>query len=103
MTSGVPMLNSDFHGRFGDLLCLSHEESCLDENGRRVSLMAGMHVTVFSEPRPERLVASGVVEPAPPGFACRDSHWVLRLDSRGIRKSVEDALPSGNKLRRQVP
>lgn len=33
---------ADFNGLFGDILCLSHEETCPDQHGMPVALRAGM-------------------------------------------------------------
>jgi len=83
-------LRADFNGLFGDLLCLSHRDTCTDENGAEVQLREGMLVTAFDEDadeagRRDDLLASGVVERAPDWLACKGSRWVLRLDSHGVR------------------
>jgi hypothetical protein len=85
-----PRLQADFNGVFGDVLCLSHTDSCRDETGAEIELRAGMEVVAFDEDigdRGERvdIVAAGTVEPAPPWLACKGSRWVLRIDSRGVR------------------
>ena len=83
-------LRADFNGLFGEILCLSHEDFCLDAAGRSVELRAGMAVTAFDEDVDEAgnrddLIASGVVEPAPEWLACRGSKWVLRIDAGGVQ------------------
>jgi hypothetical protein len=80
---------ADFNGLFGDLLCLSYEDSCRDESGGTVKLESGMAVTVFDEDRDEagerdNLIASGVVEPSPDWLQCSGSRWVLRIDAQGV-------------------
>jgi hypothetical protein len=85
-----PRLRADFNGVFGDLLCLSHSDSCQDKNDRTVALRQGMIVTVYEVDLNERgerddLVASGTVEPAPDWLRPHGSRWVLRLDGIGIR------------------
>ena len=49
-------LRGDFNGLFGELLCLSHEDTALDEKGERVTLEAGMQVTAFDPDEDERRV-----------------------------------------------
>jgi hypothetical protein len=83
-------VRADFNGLFGDLLCLSHSDTCRDEDGTEVCLEAGMQLTAFDEDvgedgRRDDLIASGTVEPSPAWLACNGSRWVLRLDHRGIR------------------
>ncbi len=83
-------LRADFNGLFGELLCLSHSDSCADESGTEVRLEAGMIVTAFDEDSDDRgqrddLMASGIVERSPDWLACKGSRWVLRIDERGVR------------------
>ena len=42
-------VRADFNGQFGDLLCLSHKDTCEDVDGNVVSLQAGMIFTAFDE------------------------------------------------------
>jgi hypothetical protein len=91
----VARLRGDFNGLFGDILCLSHEDSCLDEAGRAVPLRPGMLVTAFDEDVDEKgqrddLLASGTVEQAPDWLTCRGSKWVLRIDSKGVRHESDE-------------
>jgi hypothetical protein len=86
----------DFNGLFrgGAMLCLSHRETCTDENGNQVPLRAGMKVTAFEEDRDEHgnrddLIASGVVERPPDWLQCRGSKWVLMIDEDGVRHESE--------------
>jgi len=37
-----PKLYADFNGLFGDTLCLSHMEFCVDENGVQVPLNSNL-------------------------------------------------------------
>lgn len=83
-------VHADFNGLFGDVLCLSHGETCLAENGDLVVLQVGMNLTVFEadiddDGNPDDLIASGVVEVAPSWLQCNGSKWVLRIDQNGVR------------------
>jgi hypothetical protein len=82
-------LRADFNGLFGNILCLSHEDTCLDESGHTVVLRAGMSVTAFDldseDGKPNNLVASGTVEPSPEWLQSRGSKWVLVIDADGVR------------------
>lgn len=87
--SKTPKLRADFNGLFGDILCLSHGDTCVDEDGREVTLRAGMSVTAFDEDADEHgnrddLCASGTVEPAPEWLRQHGSKWILRIDERGL-------------------
>ena len=89
-----PRLRADFNGLFGDLLCLSHEDTCKDEDGVEVFLTEGLTVTAFDEDGDEHedrddLVASGTVEPSPDWLRCQGSKWVLRIDENGVRSESE--------------
>jgi hypothetical protein len=86
----VARLRADFNGLFGDVLCLSHGESCTDEFGNEVALSAGMVVTVFDEDGDEHgnsddILASGTVEPSPDWLSCKGSKWCLKIDANGVR------------------
>lgn len=76
---------ADFNGLFGDLLCLSHEETCVDESGAVLQLSPGMNLTAFQD----ELVASGIVERSPDWLQCRGSKWALRIDKDGVRTVPE--------------
>ena len=83
-------VQADFNGLFGDLLCLSHKDTCLDADGNTVTLQNGMTLTAFDEDsdekgNPDDLVASGTVEPSPESLRCLGSRWVLRIDENGVR------------------
>jgi hypothetical protein len=87
-------LRADFNGLFGDVLCLSHGDTCRDENGEGVVLQAGMVVTAFDEDLNEHgerddLIATGVVEPSPDWLQCLGSRWCLRIDGSGVRNESE--------------
>jgi hypothetical protein len=87
-------LRADFNGLFGNLLCLSHKDTCLDEMGNTVALQAGMSVTAFDEDtdengNPDDLLASGIVEPSPSKLRCLGSRWVLKIDANGVRHKSE--------------
>ena len=91
MTECNPLrVRADFNGLFGELLCLSHKETCLDEKGNLVTLAAGMALTAFDEDADEHgnrddIIASGIVEPSPPWLQCIGSRWALRIDGNGVR------------------
>ena len=85
-----PKVYADFNGVFGELLCLSHGETCKDESGAEVHLRAGMIVTAFDQDADEQgvrddLIATGVVEQSPEWLQCRGSKWALRIDKDGVR------------------
>jgi hypothetical protein len=87
-------VRADFNGLFGDLLCLSHEETCVDESGNLIPLRAGMILTAFDEDADEYgnrddLIATGAVEVSPPWLQCRGSKWVLRIGENGVRHESE--------------
>lgn len=87
-------VRADFNGCFGDLLCLSHSETCVDESGAVVHLRAGMVVTAFDEDADERgvrddILATGTVVPSPDWLRCRGSKWALRIDENGVRHESE--------------
>jgi hypothetical protein len=87
-------IRADFNGLFGELLCLSHGESCPDEFGRPVLLCAGMKLTAYDEDldddgNRDDLIASGTVEPAPSWLRCNGSRWVLKIDDNGVRHQSE--------------
>jgi hypothetical protein len=81
---------ADFNGLFGELLCLSHKDTCADADGNVVTLQTGMVLTAFMEDptedgSPNDLIASGTVEPSPESLHCLGSRWVLRIDRNGVR------------------
>jgi hypothetical protein len=83
-------VRADFNGLFGDILCLSHEDTCLDEQGAVICLCEGLILTAYDEDADERgnrddLIAHGRVEPSPSWLRCNGSKWVLRIDENGVR------------------
>jgi hypothetical protein len=85
-----PRVRADFNGLFGEILCLSHKDTCEDHAGTLVTLGEGMTLTAFDEDRDEHgnrddLIASGLVEPSPESLRCLGSRWVLRIDEKGVR------------------
>jgi hypothetical protein len=86
-------VRADFNGLFSQVLCLSHEDTVVDENGVTITLQSGMHLTAFDEDaedgKPDNLIASGVVEPSPDWLRCNGSRWVLRLDGNGVRRESD--------------
>ena len=88
----TPRLKADFNGLFGDVLCLSHTDSCEDENGGLVALQLGMAATAYDEDVDEHgnrddLVATGIVDRSPDWLQCQGSRWVLRIDANGVRNA----------------
>ena len=87
-------LSADFNGCFGELLCLSHGDSCRTEDGTEVKLVEGMLVTAYEEDIDDAggrddLIATGVVEQSPEELSCAGSRWCLRFDENGIRHESE--------------
>jgi hypothetical protein len=82
-------VHADFNGLFSQVLCLSHEDFCLDFDGNRIELRTGMVLTAFDEDyegdQRDDLLLSGTVEPSPEWLSCRGSRWVLRIDEDGVR------------------
>lgn len=71
----------------GNLLCLSHKETCVGAEGQDVIVREGMTVTAFEEDvdddgKPDNLIASGTVEQSPKWLRCKGARWVLRIDHR---------------------
>ena len=90
----APKLRADFNGLFGDILCLSHSDICVDEHGVAIQLHAGMIATAFDKDLDangirDDLIANGIVEESPDWLQCRGSKWVLRIDGNGIRNESE--------------
>jgi hypothetical protein len=86
----VPRVRADFNGLFGEILCISHEDTCEDSAGNSVTLRAGMLLTVFDEDVDENgnrddLIATGTVEPSPHWLQCKGSRWALKIDQSGVR------------------
>lgn len=82
-------VRADFNGLFSQMLCLSHEDSCMGVDGNVVMLRVGMILTAMEEDVDENgnrddLLASGIVERSPDWLRCRGSRWVLRIDSNGV-------------------
>ena len=91
-------VRADFNGLFGDILCISHEDECIAEDGSIVHLRSGMHLTAYDEDVDESrkrddLIASGVTEPSPAWLKCNGSRWVLRIDANGVRNESDLARP----------
>src|SRR5436309_5572846 len=87
-------VRADFNGLFGKILCLSHTDSCFDEEGAEVQLSPGMVLTAFDEDANDHgerddLVATGTVERSPRWLRCNGSRWVLRIDRNGVRNESD--------------
>jgi hypothetical protein len=87
---------ADFNGLFrgGEILCLSHKDTSIDEDGNTVKLYRGMRLTAFMEDEDDHgkrddLVASGVVELPPEWLHCRGSKWILVIDENGVSHESE--------------
>jgi hypothetical protein len=90
------LARADFNGLFGNLLCLSHSDTCEAADGSTIRLEAGMSLTAFEEDVDEHgqrdnLLASGTVERSPGWLACNGSRWALRIDQRGVRHESDDS------------
>jgi len=88
-------LRADFNGCFSEVLCLSHSDTAVDENGQTVTLVAGMVITAYDEDINDTggrddLIATGIVEHAPEWLRCRGSKWVLRYDAKGVRHESDE-------------
>jgi hypothetical protein len=76
VTETTPIrLRADFNGLFSQLLCLSHDETCVGEDAQNVRVHEGMTVTAFDEDvddegKPDNLVASGTVKRSPNWLSC---------------------------------
>jgi hypothetical protein len=92
-------LRADFNGLFSQVLCLSHEDTAVDEHGNTVTLVEGMQATAFDEDtedgQRDDLIASGTVERSPDWLKCRGSRWVLRIDENGVRHESDLRSASG--------
>ena len=91
-------VRADFNGLFGEILCLSHQDTVVDSAGNTVELHEGMFLTAYDEDLDENgnrddLLASGIVEHAPPSLAYHGSRWVLRIDEHGVCNE-SDVAPS---------
>jgi hypothetical protein len=88
-------VQADFNGFLGNnLLCLAHCDTVVDLSGQIIELRSGLKITVFDDDiddagRPDRLVATGVVERSPDSAQCRGSRWALRLAPPGVRHESE--------------
>jgi hypothetical protein len=53
-----------------------------------------MQLTAFDDDadergKPDKILATGVVEPSPDWLQCDGSRWVLRIDASGIRHASD--------------
>jgi hypothetical protein len=77
----VRRVRADFNWLFGEILCLSHEDTCEDAAGNSVTLEANMLLTVFDQDvdddgNRDNLLATGTVEPSPLWLQCKGSRWL---------------------------
>jgi hypothetical protein len=86
-------VHGDFNGLFGDLLCLSHDETARTAGGEEIRLADGTELIAFEpdidEGQPSALILCGRVEPSPDWLACNGSRWCLRGDERALLRWVE--------------
>ena len=90
MTDSPNRVRADFNGLFGDVLCLSHGDTCVAVDGQQVVLREGMTLKAIEEDADkdgnrDDLIASGTVERSPEWLSCKGSRWVLRIDRNGVR------------------
>jgi len=88
--SALVKLRTDFNGIFGDIICLSHKETCADEAGNPVAVHEGMLALAYDEDVDENgkrddLIATGVVVRSPTWLRREGSVWCLRVDVHGVR------------------
>ena len=87
------LVRADFNGLFDDILCLSHEDTCFEQNGEKVLLREGLDVTAFEEnyegDKRDDLIASGTVKHSPAWLQCNGSKWILKIDENGVRYQSE--------------
>jgi len=93
-SSDLIKLRADFNGLFGDVLCLSHRETCTDENGNPVVVREGMCALAYDEDQDENgnrddLIATGVVAKSPGWLRREASVWCLRIDDQGVRRESD--------------
>lgn len=94
-------IRADFNGLFRELLCLSHNETCIGADGQDVVVHEGMPVTAFDEDvdedgKADNLIAAGTVERPPEWLSCKGSRWVLRIDQNGVRHESDLQQPHVN-------
>ena len=87
-------VRADFNGIFGELLCLSHSDTCETDTGKVLRLSEGVRLTAYEEDfdasgNRDDLVATGIVERSPKWLKCNGSKWVLRLDQNGVRHASD--------------
>lgn len=104
----TPRLQADFNGLFGDLLCLSHHDTCQDEFGNTVPLRAGMVVTAYDEDTNDAgerddLLASGTVQQSPDWLQCNGSRWALKIARRVCATNPMTSMTPDNMLEPTAP
>jgi hypothetical protein len=82
-------VRADFNGLFGELLCLSHSDTCTGREGQQIELQEGMIVTAYDEDTDDDgnrddLLATGTVERSPSFLQCKGSRWALRINDIGV-------------------
>jgi hypothetical protein len=87
-------VHADFNGLFGNILCLSHDDTATNYAGNIVTLDTGLHITAYDEDidkngNRDDVIASGVVEPSPDWLTCKGSRWILRIDANGVRNESD--------------
>jgi hypothetical protein len=94
MNEIVRKVRADFNGLFGNVLCLTHQETALDELGDSVELREGMVITAFDldadeNGNPDNLIATGTVARPPDWLTHTGSRWVLMIDANGVRNESD--------------
>ena len=72
-SSDLIKLRADFNGLFGEVLCLSHRETCTDENGNPVVVREGMCVLAYDEDQALRWRPADVFLPADRNLRARET------------------------------
>jgi hypothetical protein len=101
-----PRVWADFNGLFGDILCLTHDETARDEQGNRVVLQEGMRLRAFDfdaddSGNPDKIKTThgaslGRFTGTPPRFAPDDATITSlprRQDASGGRDDFDAKLP----------
>jgi hypothetical protein len=77
-------VRADLTSVFGSIVCLTHDTLLVDDAGALVG--PGDLLTAYDRDR----VATGTVDRAPGWLPCRGARWVLKLDTRGIRRADDE-------------
>jgi hypothetical protein len=83
------LVEENSHSKSASFRGAGHDDATT-EDGEIVPLRPGITLTAFDDDadehgRPDKILATGVVERSPDWLQCEGSCWVLRIDSSGIR------------------